>query len=200
MSMLEGMNLENLLNEHVLMFVLFDDNGVWFGEVLYPPRVRNIGRGKPNIRLTPGWREEVIPKTTSSSVLISKSTATGVALMIYESAATQFSSTIFASAVNCVALMIFESVATRFSSMISDSVVAHVGWRFLPIMLSPTNHFLLLNSVSPVNQFSLSNYGVCSDPVFATKFCVARELVFRCRIMVLATNSIRNGWPGWIDD
>jgi len=26
--MLEGMNLENLLNEHVLMFVLFDDNGV----------------------------------------------------------------------------------------------------------------------------------------------------------------------------
>jgi len=182
------------------MFVLFDDNGVWFDEVLYPPRVRNIGRGKPNISRTFGWREEVMPKTTSSSMLISESAATGVVLMISKSAATQFSSTIFASTINYAALTISKSVATWFSSMISESAVAHVGWRFLPNTLSPTNHFSLLNSMSPTNQFSLSNCGVSSEPVFATKFCVASELVFRCWIMVLATNSIRSGWLGWIDD
>jgi hypothetical protein len=92
-----------------------------------------------------------MPKTTSSSMLISESAATGVVLMISKSAATQFSSTIFASAINYAALTISKSVATWFSSMISESAVAHVGWRFLPNTLSPTNQFSLPNSVLLVN-------------------------------------------------
>jgi hypothetical protein len=32
-------------------------NGVWFDEVLYPPRVRNISRGKHSVSLTFGRRE-----------------------------------------------------------------------------------------------------------------------------------------------
>ena len=142
MPMLEGMNLENLAKwtcVDVCVVWWWMMNGVWFGEILYPPRVRNIGRGKPSISLTLGRREKVKPETTTSSLLISESAATGVALMISESTTTQFSSTIFASIVNhmrrqfqhqpwnCVALMISESVATQFLSMIYESAVAHVG-------------------------------------------------------------------------
>jgi hypothetical protein len=64
-------------------------NGVWFGEVLCQSRVRNIGRGKRSVSLTFGRREGVKPKTTSSPLLIFESAATGVALMISESATTQ---------------------------------------------------------------------------------------------------------------
>jgi len=52
--------------------------------------VRNIGKGKRSVSLTFGRREGVKPKTTSSPLLIFKSAATGVALMISESATTQF--------------------------------------------------------------------------------------------------------------
>jgi len=68
--------------------------------IICPPWVRHIGRGKPNISLMFGWKEEMKPEMISSPLLISKSTTTGVALMISESAATQFSSTILMSAAN----------------------------------------------------------------------------------------------------
>jgi hypothetical protein len=63
-------------------------NEVWFGEVLCPPRVRNIGRGKPSVSLTLGRREGVKPETTSLPLSISESAAIGIALMNSESTTT----------------------------------------------------------------------------------------------------------------
>jgi hypothetical protein len=65
-------------------------NGVCIGEVLYPPRVRNVGRGKPSVSLTLGRREEMKPEMTPSLLPISESVPTRVVLTISESATTQF--------------------------------------------------------------------------------------------------------------
>jgi len=77
-------------------------NGVCIGEVLYPPRARNVGRGKPSVSLTLGQREEMKPEMTLSLLPISESVAIGVALTISKSATTQFSSIIFALAINYI--------------------------------------------------------------------------------------------------
>jgi hypothetical protein len=66
--------------------------------VLCPSRARSMSRGKPNVSLTLGRKEVIKPETIPSPLLISESTTTWVALMIFKSVVTQFSSTIYVSA------------------------------------------------------------------------------------------------------
>jgi len=98
--------------------------------------VRNIGRGKPSVSLTLGRKEEMKPETIPSPLLISESTATGVALMISESALTRFSSTISVSVANQFLLPNY--------GVSSKLVFATELWC----------------------QFSLQNYNVSSESIF----------------------------------
>jgi len=83
---------------------------------------------------------------------------------------------------NCVALRIFESIATRFSSTISESAVAHVGWWFSPRLV------IFAPYVFPRESVSLLNCGVSSESIFAAELWSQQRINSTCCIMVSATN------------
>jgi hypothetical protein len=160
--MLEWMNWENLAKWIVLMLrcLMMSDEWSVIWWVLCPPRVRSMGRGKPSVCLTLCRKEVMKPETIPSRLPISKSAATRDALMIPESAATHFSSTISMSAANQVSL---PNCVVRSESAFAAELCCRQPIRFrCQIVLSAVK-------------------------MFAAKLCFLQRIRFCCRIVLSAT-------------
>jgi hypothetical protein len=128
--------------------------GLWLLSVCVQVSVRKCYKGeKPSVSLTLGQKEEVKSEMNPPPLLISELAVTGVALMISESLATQFSSIIYMFAMN--QLCCLQRISFHY-------------W----IVLSATNQCSLSNYSTSSETISAAELWCPSESVCWT-FCVS---------------------------